>query len=1042
MLHITTKLQKILLAFVLLLSTSVISQTVTSSSVITPVCASSNGTLQLTFSGTFPFTVTWYGAGVQSGTTTITSATQNLTLIPDPNSYSGRGFSIYLYGPNQAYMGNFEAGMNYDLPSNVITTSCTAPASFAVNNMRNGTGPFTVFLEDFNANVLVSGSSPLSIPFSSVCPVNNSVKLRITDANGCSSSTDDSSVFVICNGLGVGLTSTAAACTNGTATVATVTGNTGALSYSWSNGATTNSISGLRTGPYSCIVTDASNCSGIGRTYVSQTPYVYGNTNTKAATCNNFDGQATAFGLGGASPYTYTWDNGSTGQTVTNLQTGVHKVVIEDVNQCIGEVNFYINTVSPVNVTYSATASSCTSSTGSATLTASGGQSPYTYIWFGQSSTTNSISNLPPGEHSFKVTDANGCTFTGQVVIPPISIITASVAEANPICPNNNGSIFISASSSAGAVSYLWNTSATSSSITNLGPGSYSCKITDGNGCSITKYVGLGQISNIRVNLNSTDASCIFTADGSATAFATAGTAPYTYRWSDGSNSQTINNKATGIYFVYVTDANGCRSNRFAKVNIGYNANNNSCYCEIRGKVFDDIDSNCVFGSSENGVYNAAVNISGRGSVLTDYNGNYSLKVPAGSYTVNELPLYSSKLSPCQTNPQTVTFTTTGSGCNQVFDFGNIIIPYHDIITFPVQFGAPVPGNNYYQRIVVHNDGNTTETGIDATLYNDGKLSLVNANPAMSSAGTNLYKPSSFISLSRGNKAMLDFQYFTPTNLPLGAIVYFRDSAAYQAPISSSWITNEASPWNNITEYYNIVRSSYDPNHKNVYPQGEGALGNITLDKKDFVYVIQFENNGTANADKVVIIDSLESDFDFKSFRTIDASHGVSAFISDAGVITFTFDRINLAYTPKGVHNPLAQGYIAFKIKAKNTVALGDKLENFADIYFDYNDPIRTNTTLNTYSNDPTDVEDVLTEKNGFLLYPNPNQGDMHIVIPEVYGTTAQLEIFNTQGQLIQTVADYSSGTTIHAGNLSSGIYFIKVITENGHVEFLRFVIQ
>lgn len=1040
--HFILKPQPFLLAFALMLSFHALGQTITGSTVITPVCSSSNGTLQLTSSGTFPFTITWYGSGIQNGSATITSATQNITLIPNSNNSFGRGFTVYIFGPSQNYLGNFEAGMNYDLPSNLISPSCTSPGTFSVTNIRNGTAPYTINLVDASNNVLVSGSSPLSVPFSSVCPVNNQVRVGIVDANGCANIPGDSFIRVLCNGLNVSLNSTTASCTNGTATVASVTGNTGSISYSWSNGATTSSISSLRTGTYSCIVTDATNCSGMGSAFVPQSIFIGGNVSTKVATCNNFDGQATAFGSGGNSPYTYNWSNGSSGQTITNLQTGSHNVVIEDANQCIGRAYFYLGSVSPVNVTYTTTPSSCTSSTGSATLTISGGQTPYSITWTGQSSTANTINNLPPGEHSFNVTDANGCTFNGRVVIPPISTIIANVGFTSPVCPNNNGSITIAASSSAGAVTYLWNTSATTSSLSNLAPGNYSCTIRDGNNCTLVKNIYLEQKSTVKLNFNTTNASCIFNADGSATAFATGGTSPYTYRWSDGSTSQTISNKKEGVYFAGATDANGCRTDRFKKVTIGYNPSNNSCYCEIKGRVYDDLDSNCTFGSGENGIYNAAVYFSGIGSTTTDYNGNYSIKVPAGTYTVTELPLYSSKLSPCQTNPQSITFSTTGSGCNQVFDFGNIIIPYHDIITFPIQRGAPVPGRNYTQYIVVHNGSNRAENAIDATLFNDGKLSLSGFSPSMTSIGGNHYKPSSPISIARGARKILTFDYFTPTNLPLGALVYFRDSVAYQSPISSAWINNEASPWNNISEYFNIVRSSYDPNQKNVYPQGEGEEGKIKLEQKDFLYVIQFENNGTANADKVVIIDSLDNDFDFSSFRTIDASHGVRAFISETGVITFTFDRINLAYTPKGVNNPLAQGYVAFKIKAKSTVKLGDKLQNFSDIYFDYNDPVRTNTTLNTYANDVTDVKDVLTGKNEFILYPNPNQGQMQVIIPHEFGSMAQLEIYNTQGQLIQQIAEYSTGNTINTGNLSVGIYFIKVMTENGHIEFLRFIKQ
>jgi uncharacterized repeat protein (TIGR01451 family) len=1024
------------------------SQTISSTNIITPVCANSNGEFQLNFASgaSYPFVVRWLGQGVMTNTDTITSASQNIILTPSFQTYAGNGFKIYLYGPNQTYLGTFEVGMNFDLPSRFINATCAGGAVFQVNNIRNGTAPYSLQLVDDTGGVVFSGASPMNIPFNTICP--NSGKLlsvKVTDANGCNNLYGkgvDSAIILNCNGLNVTTSQTNASCTNGTATVVNVTGAQGPISYAWSNGASTASISNLRRGLYSCVVTDTTNCSGVGYANVLQTLTINANSTTKAATCNNLDGEATVFATGGTAPYTYLWDNGATTQNVTNLKSGNHTVMIEDANQCLGQGFLFINSVSPINVTYTTTASSCNSGTGSATLSITGGQTPYTIVWHGQSSTTNSISNLSAGEQSFSVTDVNGCTFNGTVVIPQISNIDLKYSVIQPICPNNNGSILINAKSSvSGPLTYLWNTSATTPSLTNLSRGSYNITITDTNGCQLNKSFYLGSRSNITINKNVQNASCIFSADGSATAYAFGGTAPYNYSWSDGSSSQTISNKKTGIYFVRATDANGCQSDWNAKVVIGFDSKNDSCYCTIKGTVYDDLDSNCVLGINDEGIFNAPVKIDGVGVVMTNYKGEYSVKVPAGTYDVTELPLYGSKFSSCQTNPQSVTFTTTGNACQQVMDFSNIIVPHHDIVTYPVIYNAPIPGRYYTPKIMMSNNGNRNETNVDGTMFNDGKLSLTGVTPALTNLGNGFYEPINSVTLPKGKTKSYDFNFFTPTNLPMGALVYFRDTFAYQSPISTYWVTNEATPWNNINDYLVTVRSSYDPNQKNVYPQGEGEQGIIPLTQKDFTFVVQFENNGTANADKVVIIDTLDSDFDFESFRTVDGSHDFTAFVSPTGVITFTFDNINLAYTPKGVDNPLARGYIAYKLKAKSTVKAGDKLENFADIYFDYNDPIRTNTTLNTYEKN-IDINQVVSSKEGILLYPNPNSGSMQLLIPESFGAKTSLQVFNSQGQLVKTIANYESNSVVSTTELSSGIYIVKVVSETGKVEYLRFIMQ
>ncbi|MCC6818338.1 MAG: T9SS type A sorting domain-containing protein [Bacteroidia bacterium] len=1036
---ITKKIHRIGLLLLCVSWFSTHAQTISSTTIITPVCLSSNGVLQLNFTNvsSYPFLIQWYGSGVKNDTATIYSSTQNINLKVDTNGGTN-GYQVYIYNQNFTYLGTYEVGINYDILNSFLSPTCTTPASLNLANIRNGTSPYTVSIEDRNKNTLVSGNLPLSVPFSAVCPKSQQIYLKVTDANGCSFRSVDSGIYVNCKGLNVSLSSINASCTNGKAFITSVSGNTGPYALKWSNGATTDSITNLRKGSYECIVTDSTNCSGIGYAYVSQSIFLNVNSTSKAATCDFPDGEATAFVTGGTSPYTYKWDNGNTGQTDTTLATGVHIVVVEDSKQCTGEGYVFVNSVSPVRVTYTTTASSCTSSTGSATLSISGGQTPYTITWHGHSSTSTTLNSLPPGNHSFTVKDANGCTNSGAVVVPPISIISANIYGTHPICPSTNGSVYIQASSTAGSVTYNWSNGSSSSSITGLTPGTYSCTITDNNGCKVLKSYGLYQKSNVFVNVVSKDASCIFNSDGSAKAIGSGGTAPYTYSWSDGSTGSTISSKAKGRYYVSATDANGCRSTYSSYAQINYNPNNHSCYCEIKGNVYDDVDSNCVKNNNEENIFNSRLNCSNIGSTYTDYNGNYSFKVPAGTYTIEQIPHYSSKLSPCQSSTNTITFTTVGNNCVQTYNYANIIVPYHDIATYPIIYTAPIPGKNFSYAIVVLNNGNKTESSIDATFSEDEQLTFTSSTTTLNALGNGLYKPQSPMVINRGLKRGNMMNYFTPTNLPLGTLIYFRDSVAYGSPISSKWINGEVSPWNNINEYYSTVRSSYDPNQKSVYPQGYGEIGEISLSLKKFTFVVQFENNGTANADKVVVIDSLDKDLDWSTFRPLDASHGVNTFLDSNGVITFTFDRINLAYTPKGVPNRAAQGYVAYTVNAKESVKKGTTIENFADIYFDYNAPIRTNTTLNTYS-EITSIEQN-TYSEALKLYPNPNNGEMKLVFSTMLGESVQLEIYNIQGQLIDKISQYESGHVINTQAYLEGIYILKVISSNGTVQYIKFM--
>ena len=122
----------------------------------------------------------------------------------------------------------------------------------------------------------------------------------------------------------------------------------------------------------------------------------------------------------------------------------------------------------------------------------------------------------------------------------------------------------------------------------------------------------------------------------------------------------------------------------------------------------------------------------------------------------------------------------------------------------------------------------------------------------------------------------------------MGTQVYFVDSAAYQSPVKIHWITNEETPWNNLNDQFAVVRSSYDPNFKEVAPKGKDTDGKIELTEKEFRYVVHFENNGTAPAQKVVLVDTLDSDLDISTFRLLNNSSLLA---------TFTFFFIPKSYT-------------------------------------------------------------------------------------------------------------------------------------------------
>ncbi len=334
------------------------------------------------------------------------------------------------------------------------------------------------------------------------------------------------------------------------------------------------SINNLTLGNYAATVTDANGCSVTENAYVSQAIQIMVNTNSyRHHPCLQNDGAMMAFGSGGTPPYSYLYSNGATGQSQTGLSSGYYTVSVTDANGCSGTGYGYVATTTPVNVTYTTTLSSCTAATGSATLTISGGQAPYTTSWStfpAQTGTT--ANNLASGFHSFLVTDANGCTRSGTVNIPPVNTVALNVTGSNATCALSNGSINLTPSGGTAPYTYLWNTGATTASLSGLAAGFYSVTVTDANGCHTVKTRQVGTSSPVHVGLVTTPASCIFANDGTAVATPTGGTAPYAYSWSNGQSTATATGLGEGTYSVYVTDANGCTASE--QTGVTYNTAN------------------------------------------------------------------------------------------------------------------------------------------------------------------------------------------------------------------------------------------------------------------------------------------------------------------------------------------------------------------------------------------------------------------------------------------------------------------------------------
>ncbi|HWY39077.1 MAG TPA: T9SS type A sorting domain-containing protein [Bacteroidia bacterium] len=296
--------------------------------------------------------------------------------------------------------------------------------------------------------------------------------------------------------------------------------------------------------------------------------------------CNGLcNGTATATPVGVPS-YSYLWQpGGMTTATVSGLCPGTYTVTVVDGSSCSSSATVTITQPAALSATTTHTNTACGGGcNGAATAFVSGGTGPYTHKWTTTPAQTNATAtNLCAGTYNDTIADSHGCktTLNPLVTITQPVVLNAMVTCSGVSCFGGaNGSAMATQTGGTPGYKYSWNTipAQTTSSIYNLSPGTYSCTVTDTNGCVSTSGCTVNQpAAALSISMGSSNASCSSCCDGSATSTPAGGTAPYTYSWSPGGHTtQNVNGLCPGNYTVCVTDAKGC--NQCNQVSVNFNA--------------------------------------------------------------------------------------------------------------------------------------------------------------------------------------------------------------------------------------------------------------------------------------------------------------------------------------------------------------------------------------------------------------------------------------------------------------------------------------
>lgn len=342
----------------------------------------------------------------------------------------------------------------------------------------------------------------------------------------------------------------------------TTSGQTGNIYYSWSNGETTEDLTGLSAGTYTCTVTDDGGCSTSITEIVGGGGLSVDNISVSDEICDNNLGAIDVTISGGSGDYRYNWSNGQNNEDLEYLNEGTYTLMVEDnISGCQLFVEGIVNNSSSnMSVTGTIVDDNCGAMNGSVTITVAGGTPNYNFEW-SNSSTAQNLSNLSGGTYMVEVSDQIGCSATETFVVDNAStgIEVTNITSTDEFCNDGTGSTDITVGGGSGNYMYSWDSGQNTNSITGLSAGTYVLTATDVNdGCSVVQSVDV---------LNNTG-SFLYTAfvtneicgtPGNIDLTINGGSGSYSFDWSNGATTEDISGLPPGTYTCEITDNNsGC----------------------------------------------------------------------------------------------------------------------------------------------------------------------------------------------------------------------------------------------------------------------------------------------------------------------------------------------------------------------------------------------------------------------------------------------------------------------------------------------------
>lgn len=224
---------------------------------------------------------------------------------------------------------------------------------------------------------------------------------------------------------------------------------------------------------------------------------------------------------------------------------------------------------------------------------------------------------------------------------------------------------------------------------------------------------------------------------------------------------------------------------------------------------------------------------------------------------------------------------------------------------------------------------------------------------------------------------------------------------------------------------------SYDPNDKIGYPLGYTDEHFINRGQA-LDYQIRFQNTGTDTAFNVVIRDTLTELLDLATVRPGISSHDYIYDITPEGIITFRFENIQLPDSTVNLEG--SNGFVRFKVEQVADLDYGSVINNSAAIYFDFNAPIITNTTVHTVQQPlltTAIVDPVENQPWNVSVFPNPFESQVFFRVEGLKTEQSTFQLYNINGQLIHSSEFAGQEYQVNASALTSGMYFFRILSND-----------